>query len=226
MREVSNISGFNCESGSQSQDGYVTELFGWEITNPPSKNRIDKNTFNFINKKVLLQDLFKQLSISFDEKYSPSGWTHYRCCPFPDHKDDSPSFHYNPEENRFWCFGCQRGGRAIQFLSFYKRIKKIAAAELLLKTLGSIDDINDQIAENTSEEVEMLLYEFSLFVRSFLHKHKTYSALTFIEKITWALDIYLYKHVPSSDIDFDNLKARISLLKEKILKYEKDINCG
>lgn len=39
----------------------------------------------------------------------PSGRTLRGRCPFPDHQDDTPSFHIYPDE-RFHCYGCRRHG--------------------------------------------------------------------------------------------------------------------
>jgi len=38
------------------------------------------------------------------EKYNPQ--RKIACCPNPAHKDDTPSFSFNPKSNSFYCFGC------------------------------------------------------------------------------------------------------------------------
>ena len=54
-------------------------------------------------------DLFK-LADRFTE-LRPSGNTFCGCCPFPEHQDNTPSFHCYPDQ-RFYCFGCGRHGDA------------------------------------------------------------------------------------------------------------------
>src|SRR5262245_15542037 len=52
-------------------------------------------------------------------------------CPFHDEK--TPSFNVNPDMNRYYCFGCQESGDAIQFvietehLDFPTAVERLAA---------------------------------------------------------------------------------------------------
>jgi len=220
MRKIPNSAGSDGESSEQNQDGYVDSAFGWETTDSVTqKPRLNKDVWNYINSKFLLKDLFKQSGLHFEEIYSPSGWTHSRCCPFPDHKDDTPSFKFNPEENRFWCFGCKRGGKAIQFLAYYKKISKTSAAETLLRQIGNIEDICLEIENTKQDETDSILLEFSKTVREFIHNNKSYAAIEFVEKTLWGLDLYLYKHAPRSTLNEANLIARINILKGKLIEY-------
>ncbi|MCL2817896.1 MAG: CHC2 zinc finger domain-containing protein, partial [Clostridiales bacterium] len=43
-----------------------------------------------------------------------TGKNHTGLCPF--HSEDTPSFTVTPEKQIFYCFGCQKGGGAINFL--------------------------------------------------------------------------------------------------------------
>jgi DNA primase len=45
------------------------------------------------------------------------GNRHVGLCPF--HPDRNPSFFVNPARGRFFCFGCQAGGSAEDFLRLY-----------------------------------------------------------------------------------------------------------
>lgn len=45
-------------------------------------------------------------------------------CPFPGHNEKTPSFIVNPNKNRCWCYGCQKGGDAITFIQIIKGYAK------------------------------------------------------------------------------------------------------
>jgi hypothetical protein len=47
-------------------------------------------------------------------EYRTGGKTIRALCPF--HEEKTPSFHIYSEQNRFKCFGCGRGGDAINFV--------------------------------------------------------------------------------------------------------------
>jgi len=44
----------------------------------------------------------------------PSGSSFKGCCPF--HKEKTPSFHVNVQQQYYKCFGCGEGGDVISFL--------------------------------------------------------------------------------------------------------------
>jgi hypothetical protein len=56
-------------------------------------------------------------------------------CPLPDHADKTPSFTIYPATNSWWCFGCLRGGDAVELsrlaLGYGKHDAAMAAAQLL-----------------------------------------------------------------------------------------------
>jgi DNA primase len=41
-------------------------------------------------------------------------------CPFPDHREKTPSFSVNEAKQIFYCFGCKKGGNALTFLQTYQ----------------------------------------------------------------------------------------------------------
>lgn len=199
----------------ESSDRDSSEDSGWKdksLLEP----RISDNVYNYINHNILLKDIFQRYNLEFEEKYSIKGWTYSRECPFPDHFDKTPSFNYNPKENRFYCFGCKRGGQAIQFVANMNKITRESAAELLLKNLGDVNSLLSNIKEEKKNNVSKILLEFSNFIREFLQRHKNYNSIVMVEKLTWGLDLYLLKYMPSGTINEDNLIARIKLIKEKL----------
>ncbi len=57
------------------------------------------------------------------EHYIPlkkNGANYKACCPF--HPEDTPSFVVNPVKNIFKCFGCGKGGDAVEFVREHKKL--------------------------------------------------------------------------------------------------------
>jgi len=52
----------------------------------------------------------------------PKSITRNITCPFPHHKDKSPSFRIYPKTNSFYCFWCGCGGNVLNFLSYMEDI--------------------------------------------------------------------------------------------------------
>jgi len=68
-----------------------------------------------------------------------SGSTLVGHCPLPGHEDKSPSFVAYPETERFWCFGCLRGGDVVDLYrqtQGYDEIDAGKAASYLLMEFG------------------------------------------------------------------------------------------
>ena len=55
-------------------------------------------------------------------------------CPF--HSEKNPSFYVNPEKGIYYCFGCQKGGNAVNFLMEYEKLDFPDAIRRLAKNLG------------------------------------------------------------------------------------------
>ena len=55
-------------------------------------------------------------------------------CPF--HTDSSPSFHVNPNSQLYYCFGCQKGGNAFNFLMEIEKMSFTEAVEFLAEKSG------------------------------------------------------------------------------------------
>lgn len=225
MRKVPDNSRYNSNSSIENEDGYASEVAGWEVENPfnceKELKKLNSNLVDFVNKKIPLKNLLEKSKLHFSEVYSPSGWSHKRSCPFPDHNDSSPSFYYNPVDDRFVCHGCHRGGKAVQFYAYLKKISIMSAAECLSETLGSAEDIFVDIENEKQNKIDEVILEFSNFVRSFIRKHNSFYAMEFAEKVTWSLDLYLTKHLSRSTIDESNLIARVNILKEMLNEYAK-----
>jgi len=55
-------------------------------------------------------------------------------CPF--HSEKNPSFYVNPEKGIYYCFGCKKGGNAINFLMEYEKLDFPDAIKRLAANLG------------------------------------------------------------------------------------------
>jgi DNA primase len=55
-------------------------------------------------------------------------------CPF--HSEKAPSFYVSPDKGIFYCFGCKKGGNAVNFLMEYEKLDFPSAIRALAKNLG------------------------------------------------------------------------------------------
>jgi hypothetical protein len=171
------------------------------------------------NEKVTLKSIIEKYNIDFIENYSPSGWTHKCSCPFPDHNDSSPSFSYNTEEDRFNCFGCNRGGKAVQFKSFMEKRKPLNVAIELLENIISSDSAYTEVQDSPNEKVDPLLKEVSDLIREFIQSNKSPEAIDFAMNLTQFIDVCLFKN--SVNIDISAINGAINIIKRKIKNYNK-----
>jgi len=112
------------------------------------------------------------------EKYTQlkqSGRTLHGKCPL--HEDDTPSFVVYPEENSFFCFGCNRGGSVIDFEVYRQNISPLDA------TKGLCDEYNLH-----PTPADSFRYQQQLQIRK--KKESWLEALT--DSFSGRLDIYEY----------------------------------
>jgi hypothetical protein len=110
-------------------------------------------------------------------------------CPFNDHSDLTPSFTIYKKTDSFYCFGCERGGNPIDFISEFYGISKKKATERL-KDEGTLSDLR----AGTEEEE---------------YKHKCF----FEEDSTLYMQIY---NVTEGNYSFAYLKDGIIELTEAV----------
>ncbi len=229
MRKIPNPIESDGDSDLDSEAGDIIEASGWEDSVEPviGSKEFNRRLIALANKKINLISALKSNNILFDDiNYSPSGWTHKRTCPFPDHQDSSPSFHCNSIENRFWCFGCKRGGGIVNFLNYYTGAKQTEIAKTLLAKYGDLDEVFIEVEDQLYEQIDNLILGVSEYFKVFIIKYSNnIKAVNFAENLLWCLDVYLEKHsIKKSNIEPENLEARISILKRKLDKFEQDLN--
>jgi hypothetical protein len=228
MRELQDPTESVSSGELSSKDRDFEPAVDWEeveFTQYRKNKDVDAKLIRLANNKTSLASILLKYNISFIESYSPSGWTHKARCPFPDHRDSSPSFGYNPEQGIFNCFGCLRRGGAVQFISSIENTPPIEVAKRLLADSGPLQEIVETLANEPEKEIDNYLFEFSSYVCDFLSKHKdNIKALPFVEAITWSLDVYLSKNVMRGEVKEENVQARLSKLKEHLDSFQGDSN--
>ncbi len=83
----------------------------------------------FIDKVVSasqLADIVSQYTL-----LKPAGKDLVGRCPFPDHKEKTPSFHISLDKQVFHCFGCKKGGNVFTFLQLFQGMNFVESLEYL-----------------------------------------------------------------------------------------------
>ncbi len=214
-----------CEGNGvfSSEDSDFEGSSGWEdkVINPLEHFNVEYKLIQLANKKVSLNSVFRKYNLTFETIYSPIGWNNRCSCPFSDHRDSSPSFGYNSQEDRFNCFGCNRSGRAVEFISYMENNSKIDVARNLIGTTSSLEDLSLLELERFDYgRLIEVLFDYADYVREFKRSHSnSKKAVDYAMAITWNLDVYLRQHGPFNTIILDDLEVRVSKLKEQFLAF-------
>ena len=187
------------------------------------------NIINKANSRIKLLDVLRHYRIKIVKNHQRSDWSYNITCPFPSHKkgkETDASFGYCFPTDRFYCFGCQSSGRAVEFISLYEQISKIIVAERILSQYSS-DDFCANGADDYSQSSDNLtpvLLEGSVFLQKLIQKNKDKpEVLNQIDKLIWWLDFYLAAKISSKTIDKKELQYRINRMKELLTDEVFDI---
>ncbi|MDE7129408.1 MAG: DNA primase, partial [Alistipes sp.] len=85
------------------------------------------------------------------------GVNYQACCPF--HQEKTPSFVVSPARGIYKCFGCGKGGNAVNFVMEYENVSSPAALKMVAKRYGI--DVREK--EMTEEEVRRNANRESMF---------------------------------------------------------------
>jgi len=224
MRPLSDRTEPNGSSQSESKNRYFDPVDSFE---PDAKDLKNQNIkiIKGVNQKYPLINALKKYKVDLKKVTDIGSWTHHARCPFPDHRDSNPSFGYNSKEDRFYCFGCRRSGRAVEFISGIQSTSKISVAKnLLIELKISEEEIisNESIADlDHGEEINNILLDFGLSINNLFIKYKKNNEIIkFINDTIFTLDMYLNHAVPKNKINCIELKARINKCKEIINSLE------
>ena len=172
----------------------------------------------YANSKFKLSDFFKEKKIYFQQNYHSKGWTHKRNCPFPDHKETSPSFFFNPQEERFHCFGCNRSGRIVQFIS---ALENKSPSKVAVQLIENINDSSIDIAiENYSSNREIEFELFDFFEKFAEWQEKNPEKIIISNNLMEAFEVYLKNNLPKQNLNLIELKSRINFCFQKLKEFE------
>lgn len=222
MSALSSGTESDCDDGFENEDSDTSSSFEWNsiIIEPDgyhhalSYKGVEDQLISLANQKLPLRSIFKRYNLSFNQRYSNSGWTHIRLCPFKDHPEKTPSFGYHPKQDRFYCFGCQRGGKTVDFISFLEKRSRGSIAKEILGNAVNIEEIIQEATDREDDQIDQILFEYADYVRKFVENRDDKKATDFAEKLTWNLDLYLRRHAPYGSLSCAKLQARISKLKK------------
>ena len=86
----------------------------------------------FLDELVARTDLVDLVSESV--RLTKKGNSYWGCCPF--HSEKTPSFHVVPDRQIYKCFGCGKGGGAINYVMELENLSFRDAVEVLAKRAG------------------------------------------------------------------------------------------
>lgn len=104
-------------------------------------------------------DVYDVLS-DFLPELRKKGGVYTCCCPF--HSERTPSFTVNPARNRWFCFGCQKGGDAVEFLREHQNMSFSEAIEYLCRKYSI--PIEYEKRERSQEEIDLSRKKESMLI--------------------------------------------------------------
>jgi hypothetical protein len=209
---------------SSSKNSDFEPVTGWETPVHDTDSEDDRQKVIIAaNNTLLLDQVFTKYKVRLEQTYSGSGWAYKGQCPFDDHRDSTPSFGYNPDANIFNCFGCHRGGKAVEFISYKEGRPKINVARDILHTYGVAEGTADIVGFDF-ERMKRILFNYADHVLSFKKTHGySKAALDYAKAVNWSIDVYLRKNSNVTNIDLSSLEARLDKLREQLDLFEEGL---
>lgn len=209
MREISHRKESDSREGCKCKSGNNASLHKGSGTDSEKVKLI-----KLANTKIRLLDVLTNYGFKIEKNYQKIAWSQNIKCPFPSHKggnERTPSFGYSYPKDIFYCFGCHKAGKAVEFISLYEEVPRIVVAENILSKFSGKDD--DQYLANDfddNDKVAPILFDLSKFVREKI-KEGT-NNIKYIEKLLWWFDLYLLYN--EEGYDEDEIRYRANKVKE------------
>ncbi len=98
--------------------------------------------------------------------FKHTGRDHVGLCPFPDHKEKTPSFSVSESKQVYYCFGCKKSGNIINFLMDYNGMSFPESVEYLANR-ASIALPEESSYKNQNKSNKNSLLKLNLLAGSF-----------------------------------------------------------
>ena len=112
-----------------------------------------------------------------------SGSRYKGLCPF--HNEKTPSFSVDPDQNLYYCFGCQNGGDVFKFIQEIEGVGFLESARMLAERYG-IPIPEDEVDQEAANERESILHALRFAGRFFYHQltqtDRGTAALTYLQE--------------------------------------------
>ncbi len=90
-------------------------------------------------------------------------------CPFPDHKEKSPSFSVSESKQLYHCFGCKKSGNIFSFLEVFNGFGFTEAIEFLARRAGiPLPEKTEKPGYTRDEKTQ--LYKVNKYAASYFHR--------------------------------------------------------
>lgn len=212
MQKIQNSNGPTGRGNIESENSTVGRF------NKLQKN-LDQNNSIIIqaNKRVRLYSILKNYNVKFIQNYKSQIWSQPITCPFPSHKmgrERTPSWGYNFVDDRFYCLGCKKSGKAVEFISEIESKDKYSVAKSIIEHYSDYDTSIDIVYDDPG--IDAMIFEASSLIRNFM-KESNKSNSAAINKITWWFDSFIINRFGSDSVkkqaDAEEMRYRITLLK-------------
>lgn len=200
-------------SDNIDNESYIDNSASYRGENPGPKEILA--TIKAANNQLPLASVLKHYGVKLT-KPNHSNWSQPILCPFLHNgiQERTPSFGYNFVEDRFYCFGCQKKGRAVEFIAVKENKNRYDVA---LGIIGTDADIGCEHYVDNSEEIENLMFEFSSFMNKIVQSQKNNpEKIKRIKTIQWVIDCYIASKAPTGKIDKDSLEFILNRARDLI----------
>jgi len=124
--------------------------------------RIPETKIQEINDKINIVDI-----VSEYVSLKPKGGQYWGLCPF--HNEKTASFSVTLEKEIYYCFGCHKGGGAINFIMEIEKMGFVDAVQLLAKKASVALDLDQNVDPEYSGKRDAMLELYKRVCGSFEH---------------------------------------------------------